>query len=246
MSTGPPDRRVLDEQIDYYRARADEYDHWFFRQGRYDRGADLTGAWFREVDEVRAALAGVPLDGARVLELAPGTGLWTELLVARAASVRAVDASDEMVARCRERLGPHTHRVTFQIADLFDWEPTERFDAVVFCFWISHVPDARLDRFLATVARAVRPGGSVFFLDARREQASTAGDHVLPADGDETMTRRLDDGREFTIVKNFHPADRLVARCAAAGLDVRVHETATFFQYGVGVAAPSQPATARA
>ncbi len=242
MSGGRPDRRVLDEQIDYYRARADEYDHWFFREGRYDRGADVTAAWFCEVDEVRLALACLALDGAHVLELAPGTGLWTELLAARAASVVAVEASEEMVARCRERLGPRSDHVTFHIADLFDWEPTERFDAVVFCFWISHVPDALIDGFLATVARALRPGGSVFFLDALREQASTASDHELPAEGDETMTRRLDDGREFTIVKNFHGADALAARCAAAGLDIEVHETATFFQYGVGAKVSGQPA----
>ena len=29
---------ILQEQIDYYRARAAEYDEWFNRQGRYDRG----------------------------------------------------------------------------------------------------------------------------------------------------------------------------------------------------------------
>ena len=28
----------ISQQIDYYRARADEYDQWFLRQGRYDRG----------------------------------------------------------------------------------------------------------------------------------------------------------------------------------------------------------------
>lgn len=29
---------ILQEQIQYYRDRASEYDEWFFRQGRYDRG----------------------------------------------------------------------------------------------------------------------------------------------------------------------------------------------------------------
>ncbi len=30
--------RFVKEQIAYYQARAGEYDEWFFRQGRYDRG----------------------------------------------------------------------------------------------------------------------------------------------------------------------------------------------------------------
>lgn len=33
-------RKILEEQIEYYRARAAEYDDWWFRRGRYDRGAD--------------------------------------------------------------------------------------------------------------------------------------------------------------------------------------------------------------
>ena len=33
------DERLLQEQVDYYRARAGEYDEWFFRTGRYDLGA---------------------------------------------------------------------------------------------------------------------------------------------------------------------------------------------------------------
>ncbi len=48
------------------------------------------------------------------------------------------------------------------------------------------------------------------------------------------MTRRLNDGREFQIVKNFYEPGSLAQRCAAAGLDVDVRETATFFLYGAG------------
>jgi hypothetical protein len=31
---------ILQEQIQYYRDRAAEYDEWFFRQDRYDRGGE--------------------------------------------------------------------------------------------------------------------------------------------------------------------------------------------------------------
>jgi hypothetical protein len=50
------DRRLLDEQIEYYRARAEEYDEWWFRKGRYDRGEEQRQAWFAEVAQVEAAL----------------------------------------------------------------------------------------------------------------------------------------------------------------------------------------------
>ena len=233
-SVREPDEAILREQVDYYRARADEYDGWFFRTGRYDRGEQATQQWFNEIEQVREALSGVPLDGGDVLELAPGTGLWTELLCRRARSVTAVDASSEMVAQARRRLGEAARKVQFVKADLFTWEPTSRFDAVVFCFWISHVPESRLDDFIGKVHRALRPAGSVFFVDARKEPTSTAGDHELPGENEELMRRRLDDGQEFTIVKNFWPANDLAARFASAGIDIEVCETPTYFQYGIG------------
>lgn len=228
---------LLGEQLTYYRQRAGEYDRWFRREGRFDRGEAATAAWFAEVEQVRTVLAQVPLDGADVLELAPGTGIWTELLAARAGHLTAVDASPEMVAECRRRLGPAADQVSFVLGDLFSWAPGRTFDAVIFCFWISHVPDERLDGFLARVAGMLRPGGTVFFLDERPEPSSTAVDHVLPVSGEEIMLRRLDDGRQYRIVKNFWSASELEERCRRTGLDVVVTETPRYFQHGVGARA---------
>jgi len=226
--------RILQEQIEYYRSCASEYDDWFFRRGRYDRGAEVTGRWFEQVEQVRQALRAVPLDHCEVVELAPGTGLWTQEIAGRARHPTAVDASVEMIELNRARLGPIAAKVDFIVGDLFTWTPSREFDAVVFCFWISHVPAKRLGAFLERVSRMIRPGGSVFFLDGLREQTSTARDHVLPSSDGELMTRRLDDGREFSIVKNFWDSRDLESRCAQVGLQVSVHETAEFFQYGVG------------
>ncbi len=206
----------------------------FFRLGRYDRGAAATALWFSEVEEVRRGLARIPLDGADVLELAPGTGIWTELLVDRARHLTAVDASAEMVEENRRRLGDRAQSVEFILADLFTWRSDHEYDAVVFCFWISHVPDSHLAAFLTGVSSMVRRGGAVFFLDGLREPTSTADDHELPSSAEEVMVRRLDDGREFRIVKNFRETDVLAAHCRAADLDIDVHETATYFQYGAG------------
>jgi demethylmenaquinone methyltransferase/2-methoxy-6-polyprenyl-1,4-benzoquinol methylase len=234
VSADVEDAKVLLEQIEYYRARATEYDDWFLRLGRYDRGEDATRRWFAQVDEVRQIIAALALDGKNILELAPGTGIWTEELCDRAAHLTAVDASSEMIALNRERLGERAENVTYIEADLFEWRSTQEFDAVVFCFWISHVPLRRIDEFLAAVATMLVPGGTVFFLDARKEHTSTAKDHVLPASDEEVMTRRLDDGREFAIIKNFWSAPELEERCRRVGLEVHVHETADYFQYGVG------------
>lgn len=223
---------ALDEMVAYYRARADEYDEWFYRRGRYDRGPDLNRRWFDEVAQVEAALDAAAL-GGDVLELAPGTGIWTQRLAGLARSLTVVDASPEMLALCRARVA--SDHVSFIQADLFSWQPARRYDAVFFGFWLSHVPRERLDAFLALVAAALRPGGALFFVDSRREPTSTAVDHRLPEAAEaQTLTRQLNDGRSFRIVKNFYQPDVLAARCAAAGCAVEVHETPTYFIYGAG------------
>ena len=225
---------TLAEMAEYYRARAAEYDEWFYRLGRYDHGAEANGRWHSEAQEVFAAYDALDA-GGDILELAPGTGVWTERLIRTAQSVTAIDASAEMLAINRAKLAGHgAGKVTYQVADIFAWRPERQYDAVCFGFWISHVPRERLDDFLRTIASALRPGGKVFFVDGRHESSSTAVDHRLPTAEEQTMTRRLNDGREYKIVKNFYVPDALAAQCAAAGLAVSVRETATYFIYGAG------------
>jgi demethylmenaquinone methyltransferase/2-methoxy-6-polyprenyl-1,4-benzoquinol methylase len=221
---------LLAEQIAYYRARAPEYDQWFLRQGRYDRGPEVNAAWFREVAEVREAVEAWGPRG-HVLELAAGTGLWTEQLASLADHVTAVDASPEALALSRNRVG--TSRVTHVRADLFSWEPPRRYDAVFFAFWLSHVPPDRLGEFFGLVGRCLVDGGSVFFVDSRFTELSTARDHTVSED-DGVVTRRLEDGREFRVVKVFYEAGKLERVLGEMGWGVAVRETETFFVYGSG------------
>jgi 2-polyprenyl-3-methyl-5-hydroxy-6-metoxy-1,4-benzoquinol methylase len=224
-------RTVLTDMVEYYRARAAEYDEWWERKGRYNQGPERNAAWFAEMRDVFAAFDALDMRGD-VLELAPGTGIWTERLIRTAAKITAVDASEEMIAINGAKVG--CDRISYVIADLFAWQPDRQYDGVCFGFWISHVPADRLDAFLRTVAAALKPGGKVFFVDGRREPTTTATNHVLPEIGEQVMTRILNDGRSYQIVKNFYDPDALAARCRAAGLDVDVRETATNFIYGVG------------
>lgn len=230
MSDAVP-AETLAEQMAYYRARAVEYDEWFYRRGRYDRDPETNARWRAEVAEVIAALDALA-PGGDVLELAPGTGIWTERLLHTARTITAVDASPEMLAINHAKVA--SDRVSYIQADLFSWRPERRYDAVCFGFWLSHVPVERLDAFLATVAAALEPGGKVFFVDSRPEPTGTAADQRLPETGSQVMTRRLNDGREFQIVKNFHEPAALAVRFAAAGLTMTIRETPTYFIHGVG------------
>lgn len=76
----------------------------------------------------------------------------------------------------------------------------------------------------------------MFFLDGQRTDESTAVNQSLPDEESEVMVRRLNDGREFRIVKNFYEDRELIDLARAAGFDLAVRRTDTYFQYGVGTA----------
>ena len=101
----------------------------------------------------------------RVLEVAAGTGNWTERLARHAERIVAVDASDETLAINRAKLAERAHLVDYVTADLFSWQPDERFDVVFMSFWLTHVPNSRFDGFWQMVHAALEPAGRVFIID---------------------------------------------------------------------------------
>jgi len=209
---------LLAEQKRYYRERAPEYDDWWFRRGRYALEPEAEQRWFADCAEVEAALETFRPEG-RVLELACGTGLWTRHLVRHAAHVTAVDASAEVIELNRARVGDA--RVEYVQADVFEWRPETAYDACVFGFWLSHVPEQRFDAFWRFVRSALVPAGRVFLVDSARGDRSHTTE--LP-EGEEL--RRLADGREFRIVKRYLDPRALERRVAALGFELEACRTA--------------------
>ena len=97
-------------------------------------------------------------------------------------------------------------------ADLFEWQPERKFDTIFFSFWLSHVPPERFDLFWNTLRHWLNPDGRVFLIDSRYEALGTAKDQQLRGPEDEVVTRHLNDGQTFEIVKVFYQPERLEGR----------------------------------
>ncbi|MCI0711099.1 MAG: class I SAM-dependent methyltransferase [Chloroflexi bacterium] len=221
---------TLRYQIEYYRARAVEYDEWFYRIGRYDQGQALNQQWFDEAAICMENLHSLgPVNTA--LELAAGTGIWTRELHKIADHITVLDSSPESLDINREKLG-NPDNVTFQEADLFNWEPDSQYDLVSFTFWLSHVPPDEVDPFLAKVYRATKPGGKVWMVDSRKASTSTASNQSVET-RDVLQTRSLNDGRVFEIVKIYYQPDELREIFERNGFSVEVHTTNTYFIYAI-------------
>jgi len=198
----------LREQVAYYSAIADEYEtHKIDASG----GEDLMAAFERfEI-------------GGQVLELTCGLGQWTSRLAQRCDSVTSVDASPEMIARARDRVGDAN--VRFIESDLFSWSPNQQFDSVFFGFWLSHVPRERFDAFWSMVAAALVPGGHVFFVDDNYRPE----DELVEGVQSSIVERRLNDGTAYRAVKVLHNPPQLERDLALLGWDIAVSSTGPFY-----------------
>ena len=225
-AAAPPSGELADEMRAYYEARAPEYDDWYLRRGRYSRGPVHDAAWNAELDVAGRWLDALPF-GGEIVELAAGTGWWSPLLASKG-TLSLYDASEAPLERARERLVAHGLRAHLHVRDAWA-EPDREVDGLFCGFWLSHVAADRLPAFLALARRWLRPGGRFAAIDSLPDPQSGASDNP-PPEGDGTAVRRLADGREFRIVKVFHPPGALAAALEAAGfLEVDVTTSGRFF-----------------
>ena len=103
----------------------------------------------------------LPRDGGRVLDVATGTGLVAEALLARGFRVTGLDQSPGMLARARRRFGSRLELVEAS-ADELPF-PDASFDHLTFTYLLRYVDDPGAT--LKELARVVRPGGILASLE---------------------------------------------------------------------------------
>ena len=223
--TTPPDDGVDSEMVRYYAARADEYDDWYLRRGRYSHGEADDEAWRSDLEAAAAWLASRPFEG-RIVELAAGTGWWSSLLAAKG-QLTLDDAAPEPLVKARLRLAEAGLRAEVGLRDAWA-EPDRAADGLFAGFWVSHVARSRLDEFMGLAARWLVPGGLFAFIDSRSDPESGAWDHRPPQD--DVQARQLDDGSSFRVRKVFYKPTELEAALAKAGFNqIEVITTERFF-----------------
>jgi SAM-dependent methyltransferase len=190
---------------DYYRERAPWYDEIYTRP---ERQADL-GVLRQRLTEWFA--------GKRVLEVAAGTGWWTDVLADTAASVTATDVNQATLdVAMGRREWPES--VRFVIADAFALgSVTGEFDAAYAGFFWSHVPLPDLDGFLEGLLDRVQPGSLVAFMDNRMVPGSVHPVVRRDEQGNTYQQRRMKDGRPWEVLKNFPEPDELLERLGRFG-----------------------------
>lgn len=178
----------------YYEARAPWHDQYMSHKSNQEMEQRLSPL----IEIVEDLVA-----GKRVLEIACGTGNWTEVLAKRAASVVAVDISPTALALAREKLSGYQN-VTLVRGDAYDLGNVgDSFEVMLSADWWSHIPKAMLSASLDSAVSRLLPGSKVIIIDMSLnsyfEQEPCRDDE----DGDRVSLRKLPDGTEYEVIKNF-------------------------------------------
>ena len=139
----------------------------------------------------------------RILEIACGTGYWTTLLAPAAASVVAIDLADEPMEIARHKSYP-PGKTVFEKEDAYRLPARlGRFDGAFAGFWWSHIPRQRIAEFLASLHARLEPGARVVMFDNRLVEGSSTPIDRWDDAGNSYQKRRLADGSETEVLKNF-------------------------------------------
>lgn len=188
----------------YYVARAPEYDSIYLKP---ERQPDL-----------RAIESWLPpkFSNATVLEVACGTGYWTQFIAAAAAHMVAIDAAPETMEIARSRVPEG--KAKFLVGDAYRLSPDlGKFDAAFAGFWFSHVPKARRREFLYGLNARLIPGAKVVLLDNLYVERSSSPIRETDVDGNTYQARKLKDGSTHRVLKNFLSEAELQSALAGLG-----------------------------
>jgi demethylmenaquinone methyltransferase/2-methoxy-6-polyprenyl-1,4-benzoquinol methylase len=199
----------MDDLAKYYAQRASEYERIYAKP---ERQADLA--------TLKARIATI-FRHKRVLELACGTGFWTDVIAGTADQVTALDLNEEVLAIARTK--PNASKVSFVRGSAYEIPDLgRRHDALFAGHWWSHVPLERLDAFLAHAVNSVAPGAMIAFYDNRYVEGSSTPVSGRDANGNDYQTRKLDDGSSHEVLKNFPGDSELIQRASRHGWGAHV------------------------
>jgi ubiquinone/menaquinone biosynthesis C-methylase UbiE len=200
----------LDAVARFYAKIAADYDA---QEEDPERSADL--------DEVADGLAPL-VAGRRVLELACGTGRWTEVLASGAAHVVAIDINDAMLDLARGR-GLPTETVTLRQADGLDL-PADLgpVDVVFIGFWWSHLTREGQERLLAGLRQRVGKDTQLIVLDDEQVDGMSAPVARTDAQGNTYQVVSAPDGERFEVPKSYPTDSALRKRLGNVAREIRI------------------------
>jgi SAM-dependent methyltransferase len=198
------------KMADYYARRASEYERVYLKP---ERQADLR----RLADLLSSAFA-----GQDVLEVACGTGYWTQFIAKSARSIVATDINPEVLDLARQK-NYASCQVTFLESDAYSLTNVEALCTAGFHgFWWSHIPVQKIGTFLDCFHSALPKDALVVMIDNSYVEGSSTPISRKDNHGNTFQIRQLQEGSKHEVLKNFPSPSELRTTLQPHANEVRV------------------------
>lgn len=181
----------MSELQEYYRQRAEEYEQVYQKPERQNDLKNLR-KWLPH-----------QLLGLDLLEIACGTGYWTNILAPSTQRITAIDVNEEVLSIARNKTGMGGN-VSFLQQDLWQLKDSlDTFGGLFGGFIWSHIPREELTRFAMLCAGRIISGGKMVFVDNRFIPGNSTPIYREDDAGNTYQLRTLQSGKTFEVLKNY-------------------------------------------
>ena len=185
------DKSIENDIKHYYADRAYEYNKTYLRPERQ-----------KDIKKLHRLLKILFIDQF-VLEIACGTGYWTKTIASVSKFITAIDINNEVLQIARNRGIPSNQAVFIQDDVYILKKIQDTFSAGFAGFWWSHISKSKLKQFIFSFHLKLQSKALVVFIDNRRVKRSSTPISRMDVEGNTYQIRKLEDGREYEILKNF-------------------------------------------
>lgn len=157
-----------------------------------------------------------------VLEIACGTGNWTQVLARRADSILATDINESVLQIALTKKYENDN-VTFRAVDAYDLEKIDSDFGVAFAAdWWSHVPKSMIPAFIESLHNRLCREAKVIIVDMYPKSADLV-ECYNDEEGNLIGKRKLPNGRKFEVIKNFYSEKSLKNIFRDVGVNIEYH-----------------------
>jgi SAM-dependent methyltransferase len=196
---------------DYYAQRANTLEQVYQKPERQ-----------QDLKEIELRLLGL-LKSQSILELACGTGYWSERLATVATSIYATDINPSLLDIAQKKNYPE-NKVSFGQADIFDL-PASIAGKYPVCFagflW-SHILREQQTALLNQWRKKIGAGTLLVLIDNNYVEGSSTPVARTDMEGNTWQLRDREDGSRVEIVKNFPSDSALRKKFASEVRDIRI------------------------
>ena len=175
--------------VSYYKDRAKEYEKVYLkpeRQNDLQKATTILQSLFSQ---------------KTILEIACGTGYWTEKIAETATAIYATDINESVIDIAENR--HYKDKVTFELTDIYTFMPHKKYESVFGGFIWSHILHQDLDKFVDKIKNFVTSDGTIVFMDNNYVEGSNLAIMKTDEQGNTYQTRQLENGTLHLVLKNF-------------------------------------------